>query len=86
MKYSFCESVTGIGPWHIRPLTAWGRKLGGGIDTGSLCGRVQPMGIFGPDGHRGGGGWDIGVEIKPDRLDGPCPKCVEEYRKIEEKG
>jgi len=40
-KYSFCETVTAssVSPWHIRELTAVGRKLGGGADTLALCGR-----------------------------------------------
>ena len=46
-QYSFCESIHGsFNTWHIRLLTPAGRKLGGGIDTESLCGRVN---------H----GWDI---------------------------
>lgn len=55
-KYSFCESVRAgsLSPWHIRPLTPQGKKLGGGIDTHSLCGRV------GPDV----GGWDLDVEVE----------------------
>lgn len=41
--YSFCESVyaTGRSPWHIRRLTAVGKKLGGGVDLESLCGRIM---------------------------------------------
>ena len=40
-SYSFCETATASGttPWHIRKLTAVGRKPGGGADTPSLCGR-----------------------------------------------
>jgi hypothetical protein len=41
MEYSFCETATAGAktPWHIRVLTAKGRKLGGGADTPALCGR-----------------------------------------------
>ncbi len=39
--YAFCESVTGIGRWHIRRLSEKGLKLGGGIDTPTLCKRVD---------------------------------------------
>ena len=42
MNYSFCETTTAgpTTPWHIRPLTDQGRKLGGGADTRALCGRA----------------------------------------------
>lgn len=65
-KISYCESVyaTGTSPWHLRRLTAAGRKLGGGVDTASLCGRVQPP-----------YGWDL--ESKVDLLKGSvCLACV----------
>lgn len=81
MGYSFCESVTGIGPWHIRPLSEKGRKCGGGIDTATLCGRVSPSGEKRPDGKPGFGGWDLEVEITEHHLGHACPQCVEEYRK-----
>ena len=53
--YSFCEPVwvSTPAPWCVRPLTAKGRKLGGGVDTKSLCGRVDPA---------KGGGWDLSEE------------------------
>jgi hypothetical protein len=86
MRYSFCESVTGIGPWHIRPLTDKGKKLGGGIDTASLCDLVRPIGqLGGPTGRRGGGGWDLHVEIDEHHLGHACPKCVAEYRRLTDK-
>ena len=51
--FAFCESVW-AGPrskWHIRKLTPEvGRKLGGGIDTPSLCGNVKQ-------------GWDLEVRL-----------------------
>lgn len=67
--YSFCERVWAgpRSPWHIRPLTSIGRKLGGGIDTTSLCGRVDK-------------GWDLDVEVTPHHLDHACKACVEVYR------
>jgi hypothetical protein len=57
-KYSFCEPVWAgsLAPWCVRPLTDKGRKLGGGVDTASLCslcGRVDPA---------KGGGWDLSAE------------------------
>ncbi len=70
-KHSFCESVTatGISPWCIRPLTDQGRKLSGGVDTASLCGRVQPP-------H----GWDIGLPVSLTHWK-ICEKCRTEYDK-----
>lgn len=63
--YSFCEAVTAssISPWCVRKLTSARQKLGGGVDTSSLCGRV-----------RAGMGWDLAVAVS---LDHPslCPKC-----------
>ena len=65
-SYSFCETATAtsLSPWCVRPLTAQGRKLFGGVDTDSLCGRVTKR--F--------NGWDlrVGVELDHPRL---CPKC-----------
>lgn len=69
--YSYCESVhaTSNSPWHIRKLTEVGRRLSGGVDTPSLCGRV-----------RKGWGWDLEV-VLDGRLDKlGCPKCVELYK------
>ena len=67
VQYSFCESVTAtsISPWCIRPLTEQGMKLSGGVDTPSLCGRVETR-----------MGWDV---ANPVDVDDPkaCPKCVE---------
>lgn len=71
IKYSFCESVhvTGAGRWHIRRLTDKGRKLGGGIDTPSLCKRVNA-------------GWDVKVEITEFHLENStCAECREIYLK-----
>ena len=40
--FSFCEHAQASpqSRWHIRRLTAVGKKLGGGADTSALCGRV----------------------------------------------
>lgn len=73
MTYSFCESVhaSGRSRWHIRRLTEKGKKLGGGIDTKSLCGVVTV-------------GWDLGVDFE--NVDTfasrgvVCPACLSEYR------
>ena len=72
-EYSFCESVhaTGATASCIRPLTEAGRKLGGGIDTPSLCGRVQPP-----------NGWDLAYGITPERIAHPrvtCKRCADLY-------
>ena len=74
--YSFCEGVhaTGTSPWHIRPVNAeTGLHPSGGIDTGSLCGRVQPR-------ETGWGGWDLLVRMTESHLEHACPTCVERYR------
>lgn len=62
--FSYCESVHawGTSPWHTRKLTEQGRKLGGGIDTTSLCGLVAR-------------GWDLAVEIPKKRARHDCPRC-----------
>lgn len=68
---SFCESVhaSGYSRWHIRGLTEAGRKLGGGIDTPSLCGRVTK-------------GWDLNVPITPQHANHTCSACWDEYAKL----
>ena len=83
----FCESVTGIGPWHIRKLSKNGLKLGGGIDTPSLCGRIRPLGDHTQE-RVGGGGWDLEVRITSGHLIPPpgakphvCQACTADYLK-----
>ena len=72
--YAFCESTfaTPLGKWHIRKVTEAGLKLGGGIDTPSLCGHVKE-------------GWDLSVPLTEHHLEHACPRCVEAYRKLEAK-
>jgi hypothetical protein len=76
-EYAFCERST-AGPlarWHIRKLTEAGLKLGGGIDTPSLCKQVLPLGPV-----RGAtGGWDINVRITKEQLAHACVDCCAEY-------
>lgn len=69
--YSFCEPSTAgpCAPWCIRRLTAAGRKLGGGVDTPSLCGRVTLIDVGGV------GGWDLRVPVDVDQP-WACRKCV----------
>jgi hypothetical protein len=68
MKYSFCETITAgaDSPWHIRPLTDKGQKLGGGADTKALCGREVS--------------WDIRLGVDPE-MSHCCRKCRDEYLK-----
>ena len=68
--YTFCEGVfaTGRGPWHIR-WTNEGRRLGGGINSGSLCGHVKPR-----------QGWDLDVALTEHHLGHTCKQCVELMR------
>jgi len=84
-KYAFCESSTAgsLAPWHMRPLTLKGKKLSGGIDTRSLCGRASPS------TENGVGGWDLEVDFDgyADYLDAEtagrrhvCKTCVAAYR------
>lgn len=63
---SFCESVhaSGQSKWHLRPLTTKSKKLGGGVDTPSLCGLVKD-----------GNGWDL--ETNPDDHDLTTVACRE---------
>ena len=73
-EFSFCES-THAGSntkWHIRKLTHKGRKLGGGIDTKSLCGFVTPE----------RGGWDSCVFLSAHHIKhNTCSACAEKYKK-----
>lgn len=68
---TFCESTAASGnsPWHLRWRDGE-KKLGGGVDTDSLCGRVKA-------GH----GWDLQVE--PVKMgiehDFVCSGCREKY-------
>lgn len=75
-QYSFCEPVWvgSAAPWCVRRLTAKGRKVGGGVDTPSLCGRVDPA---------NGGGWDLSAECRVS-LDHPhmCARCKAELRRL----
>jgi hypothetical protein len=73
IMFSFCEPVTASSRsfWHIRKLSEAGRKLGGGADTPSLCGRVVC--------------WDLEASVEklannPDTIF-ICPRCLEAYKK-----
>jgi hypothetical protein len=67
--FVFCESVyaTSTSPWHIRRLGPKGLRLTGGIDTPSLCNRVQK-------------GWDLMVKISTAHLTHVCAECADAYR------
>jgi len=78
LKFAFCErnGASSSTPWCIRQLSNAGPKYGGGIDTNSLCGKVQADRW---------GGWDVDVEITEDRLNREgvaCPECVKRYREL----
>jgi hypothetical protein len=65
-KFSFCETAgaTGMSLWHIRNLTKAGRKLGGGADALSLCGRKVC--------------WDLDVDLTEHHLKlNTCSRCSE---------
>ena len=76
--YSFCEGIMAgpRSPWHIRRLSSEGRKLTGGIDTPSLCGRIGPVseGV-----HKNG--WELSVAITEHHLGHSCKACVTEFLK-----
>lgn len=69
MSYSYCESVHagGLSPWHIRKLDRAGLRLGGGITTNSLCGRVAR-------------GWDLNVPMGLAHDKHTCRDCLIEFR------
>jgi len=73
----FCEPAMAAGPgrWCLRFVGEKGEMYGGGIDTPSLCGRVDPK----------LNGWDIDVPVTQDRLDNPditCLRCLRELKEI----
>jgi hypothetical protein len=81
-SYAFCEwsGAASLAPWHIRRLTEAGKKTGGGVDTASLCGRVQPH------SQGGWGGWDLEAEVAGYPMDREtegrrhvCKTCAEKY-------
>jgi hypothetical protein len=71
-SYVFCEPewASPKSCWHIRRVMPnVGLKLGGGIDTPSLCGRVLT--------HKG---WDLNVEITRFHLThNTCIQCRDTY-------
>ena len=70
--FAFCESAqaSSFSPWHIRKLTAVGKKLGGGANTPALCGRVVA--------------WDLESEVRIPSAGSQtrvCSSCAEEWDK-----
>lgn len=67
-QYSYMEFVTasGASPWHIRKLSKAGRKLSGGIDTPSLCGRRY-------------NGWDLESALDTRHDNHTCQRCLARY-------
>lgn len=78
--YTFCEpSFAGPrAPWCIRKLSRNGKRLGGGVDTSSLCGRVKPCDIGGT------GGWDLPNQLGEQDLEAEftCRKCLAKLREM----
>ena len=72
-KYAFCESLGAHwnSPWHIRPLSELGKKMGGAADTLSLCGRKVA--------------WDMKPDVNPHQLHLACEHCRENYQEILDK-
>jgi len=73
----FCEPamVTGAGWWCLRFVGEKGEMFGGGVDTPSLCGRVDPE--F--------NGWDIDVRVTQARLDHSyiaCTRCRAIFKEL----
>lgn len=71
-ELSFCETITAsaISPWHIRALSAKGRKLGGGTDTPAFCGRAVA--------------WDLEVPVDENNQR-CCAACADGLRAIRRK-
>lgn len=72
LEFSLCESVAASArsPWHVRPLEKNpAKKLGGGIDTDSLCTLVKAP-----------SGWDLDVVFR-DHIEGEyiCKSCKDRY-------
>lgn len=70
--YSFCESTAAppLGGWHLRKMTAIGKKLGGGVDTDGLCG--FPKSPY---------GWDLQVGLTEHHLTkNMCSRCLVIYK------
>lgn len=64
--YAYCETITAgsTTPWHVRELTAKGKRLSGGADTRALCGRQVS--------------WDLNIDMEPNGADRRCCKlCLE---------
>jgi hypothetical protein len=65
--FSFCAAANAGSRWHIRMLTAQGRKTTGGADTLSLCGEKMD--------------WDLDTEITDEHLSkNTCPVCNGQIR------
>jgi hypothetical protein len=74
LKFYLCASDTATSQsfWHIRPA-CFEKKLGGGIETGSMCGRVKAQ-------H----GWDLKTDLEEHVKLGSsryylCPRCLDIY-------
>lgn len=75
-RFVFCRSAAAgfrrQPSQHIRELAYdEAPKLGGGIISNSLCGRISS-------------GWDLDDELTDEALAAACPECVEEHRATKE--
>lgn len=69
--YAYMESMhaSSASPWHIRRIPkGQGLKLGGGITTPSLCGKVRD-------------GWDLRSRLDQQYDPHTCPWCIQEYHR-----
>jgi len=67
--WSFVDNgVTLTNHYHIRQLSSVGYKLGGGVDTPTLCGIHQ------------GTYFDVKTPVIEVNLSQACKNCVKEYR------
>ena len=65
LKVAFCETegASSFARWHIRTIPDGKLRPGGGINTSSLCGKVNS-------------GWDIECEFSKRYFPHCCPTCV----------
>ena len=70
--YSLCEGNSAGPWWHIRELTAAGKRLTGGVDTHSMCGHVKPP-----------WGWDLNSPVER-HINGNhvCAQCKAELMRL----
>ena len=70
MKFTYCETMSALGHWHIRTLDERGKMLSGiwPRNVKTLCGLEAA--------------WDIYADITPDRRASSlttCRRCADKY-------